>query len=304
MSERKFVESFEVEGWSVLGERGFIDVMSTHTTVPYKVYKVSTASGLSLSGADDHILFTDHGEILLKNIKVGDKIKTVAGYDEVTSVIPLCTEETMYDIQVNDHSQSYFTNDILSHNTATASLYLLWYAMFKPDSNILIAAHKGSGADEIMQRIRYAYESCPDYIRCGVTTYAASKMIFDNNSVIEAQTTTENTGRGKSITLLYCLDGNTKVTVKDKNTGEVKEISLQGLYTELVDCELLSIEQTGFYRLLLSNGIALDVPIGYSIYIEDEKHTPDEIIHGDRMNYGEGYVDILDIQYIEDVDEH
>jgi hypothetical protein len=171
--------------------------------------------------------------------------------------------------------------------------------MFKPDSNILIAAHKGSGADEIMQRIRYAYESCPDFIRCGVTTYAASKMIFDNNSVIEAQTTTENTGRGKSITLLYCLDGGTKITVKDKVTDEIKDITLQGLYTELEGVELISIERSGMYRLFLSNNIALDVPVGYSIYIDDEKKTPDEIIHGDKMNYGDGYVEILDIQYIE-----
>ena len=40
-----------------------------------------------------------------------------------------------------------------------AAAYLLWYAMFKPDSTILIAAHKYSGAQEIMQRIRYMYET-------------------------------------------------------------------------------------------------------------------------------------------------
>ena len=55
--------------------------------------------------------------------------------------------------------------------TTTAAGYLLWYAMFVPDSTILIAAHKYTGAQEIMQRIRYAYEACPDHIRCGVTSY-------------------------------------------------------------------------------------------------------------------------------------
>ena len=54
--------------------------------------------------------------------------------------------------------------------TTTAAGYLLWYAMFVPDSTILIAAHKYSGAQEIMQRIRYAYELCPDHIRAGVTS--------------------------------------------------------------------------------------------------------------------------------------
>ena len=88
--------------------------------------------------------------------------------------------------------------------TATAAGYLLWYAMFVPDSTILIAAHKYAGAQEIMQRIRYAYELCPNFIRAGVVSYNKGSIEFDNSSRIVSQATTENTGRGMSITLLYC----------------------------------------------------------------------------------------------------
>ena len=84
-----------------------------------------------------------------------------------------------------------------------AAAYLLWYAMFKPDSVILIAAHKYSGAQEIMQRVRYMYEMCPDHIRAGATAYNKGSLEFDNGSRIVAQATTENTGRGMSITLVY-----------------------------------------------------------------------------------------------------
>ena len=84
-----------------------------------------------------------------------------------------------------------------------AAAYLLWYAMFRPDSTILIAAHKYSGAQEIMQRIRYMYEMCPDHIRAGVTAYNKGSLEFDNGSRIIAQATTENTGRGLSLTLVY-----------------------------------------------------------------------------------------------------
>jgi hypothetical protein len=87
--------------------------------------------------------------------------------------------------------------------TTTAVGYLLWYGMFIPDSTILIAAHKYTGAQEIMQRLRYAYETCPDFIRCGVTSYNKQSIEFDNGSRIVAQTTTETTGRGMSISLLY-----------------------------------------------------------------------------------------------------
>ena len=91
-----------------------------------------------------------------------------------------------------------------SGKTTTAAAYLLWYAMFHPDQTILIAAHKYTGAQEIMQRIRYGYELCPDNIRAGVTNYNKGSMEFENGSRIVSATTTGNTGRGMSISLLYC----------------------------------------------------------------------------------------------------
>lgn len=91
-----------------------------------------------------------------------------------------------------------------SGKTTCAAGYLLWFAMFNPDQTILVAAHKYTGAQEIMQRIRYAYEDCADHIRCGVTNYNKGSIEFDNGSRIVSATTTENTGRGMSISLLYC----------------------------------------------------------------------------------------------------
>jgi hypothetical protein len=87
--------------------------------------------------------------------------------------------------------------------TTTAAGYLLWYAMFIPDSTVLVAAHKFAGAQEIMARIRYAYELCANHIRCGVKSYNKQSIEFDNGSRIIAQTTTETTGRGLSLSLLY-----------------------------------------------------------------------------------------------------
>jgi len=84
-----------------------------------------------------------------------------------------------------------------------AAGYLLWYAMYNKDATILIAAHKYSGAQEIMQRIRFAYETLPNFIRAGVTSYNKGSIEFDNGSRIIAQATTENTGRGLSLTLVY-----------------------------------------------------------------------------------------------------
>jgi hypothetical protein len=88
--------------------------------------------------------------------------------------------------------------------TTCAAIYLAWYAMFTPDQTCLIAAHKYTGAQEIMSRIRFVYETCPDHIRAGVTSYNKGSIEFENGSRIVSQTTTGNTGRGMSISLLYC----------------------------------------------------------------------------------------------------
>ena len=57
---------------------------------------------------------------------------------------------------------------------------------------------------DIMSRVRYAYEMLPSWIKAGVTQYNRNSIEFDNGSKIMATTTTENTGRGMSLTLIYC----------------------------------------------------------------------------------------------------
>jgi hypothetical protein len=88
--------------------------------------------------------------------------------------------------------------------TTCAVGYLLWYTQFINDSQVLIAAHKYDGAKDIMDRYRFGYENLPDFIRAGIHTYNRNTIEFDNGSRIQATTTTENTGRGKSLSLIYC----------------------------------------------------------------------------------------------------
>ena len=113
-----------------------------------------------------------------------------------------------YQVRLVDSYHNYrYSINLMPRQTGkstTAAGYLLWYAMFVADSTILVAAHKYTGSQEIMQRIRYGYESVPDYIRAGVTSYNKGSIDFDNGSRIVSATTTENTGRGMSISLLYC----------------------------------------------------------------------------------------------------
>jgi hypothetical protein len=97
----------------------------------------------------------------------------------------------------------YYTDGILSHNTTCAAAYLLWRAMFIPDSTILVVANKFSQALEIMDRIQYGYENLPNHIRAGVTEYNKGNITFDNASRILARATSADAGRGLAISLLF-----------------------------------------------------------------------------------------------------
>jgi len=117
---------------------------------------------------------------------------------------------TPFDYQeelLKNYHENRFSINMLGRQMGKSTLaagYLLWYAMFIPDSTILVASNKYTGAQDIMQRIRYAYENCPDHIRAGVVDYNKGSLGFDNGSRIVSATTTETTGRGMSISLLYC----------------------------------------------------------------------------------------------------
>ena len=87
--------------------------------------------------------------------------------------------------------------------TQTISMYLLWHAMFHRDQTIVIASKNNSHAMEIMDRIRFAYEELPHWLKAGCKYYNKHNIEFDNGSRIKSEATTEKTGRGLSISKLY-----------------------------------------------------------------------------------------------------
>lgn len=136
----------------------------------------------------------------LANLKNHPKNKRIyiKSYRRVESLPMRC-------LQVDNQDHLFLAGETLvpTHNTTTASCYLLWRAMFVPDTKILIAANKLKSALEVMSRIKYAYEECPDYIKAGCEKNNEGTIKFDNGSIIEAVATTADAARGKSLTMLY-----------------------------------------------------------------------------------------------------
>lgn len=211
----------------------FGDAISVMRTIPYATWKLTTPNH-TLYAADDHrIVDSDFNLCYIKDVRVGDKIITNHGIEEVISCESLNIDTHMYCINTNNitskYNHLYFTNGILSHNTTCAAAFLLWKALFYPDTKILIVANKYVQALEIMDRIRFAYEEMPNWIKAGVTEYNKGSIIFDNGSAIKARATSPDAGRGFSATYVYCVDGDSVVTIRDKNTGDIKTLTLERL---------------------------------------------------------------------------
>lgn len=203
--DRKFTDVIELDDeWEIETDSGWQPLTHINQTVEYTVWCLGLDNGMTLECADDHIVYLSTGqEIFVKHLDVGDSVITNQGISTVASVTSTDRSEQMYDVTVDSDDHRFYSNGILSHNTTVAAGYLLWYAMFVPDSEILVASNKGKNAADIMRRLRYAYENCPNHIRAGVREYNKTSITFDNGSRIVAETTTETTGRGMSISLVY-----------------------------------------------------------------------------------------------------
>ncbi|NJO62834.1 MAG: hypothetical protein HC836_32805 [Richelia sp. RM2_1_2] len=203
--ERKFEDVIYLEpGWEIETDTGWQSIQSIMKTVPYQTWCVVLEDNITFKCADTHIVFlSDYSEIFVCDLLPGQKIITEFGEKAVIQVYSIETCDNMYDISINSPDQRYYANKVLHHNSTVASAYLLWYAMFRDNSTILVVANNASQAYEIMQKIRYAYEEIPDHIRAGGVSYNKGTIEFDNGSRIISRATTAYSGRGLSITLLY-----------------------------------------------------------------------------------------------------
>lgn len=90
--------------------------------------------------------------------------------------------------------------------TETSCAYLLWFAIFHADKTVLVVSKDADAAKEIIKKIQDSYEELPFWLKPGIKDDDWNKhtAAFDNKSRIVARTTTESSGRGLAISLLYC----------------------------------------------------------------------------------------------------
>lgn len=260
METEKFIESRKVEDYEIWTDEGWVDVQEVHKTVKFDVWVVETEN-FKLECADEHIVIGENRqEIYVKDLKVGDKIITENGVENVIRVEKLDVEpEHMYDLSIDSENHTFFSNGILSHNSTIATIYMLWTAIFNDDQRILLVANKESTAKEIFKRIRTAYEQLPNWVKSPVQYYGLESLELSNGSRIGITTTTGTAGRGSSANLLFideaafveCVESNTITTFKNKETKKIEEINIKDAHEQFSINKTLNVND---WEILTDDG--------------------------------------------------
>ena len=200
---KKFEKVISVDGYEILTPDGFKPLSKLMLTEPFAEYKLTTVGGKTLNCADKHIVITEEGqEEFVDELFVGQRVQTIDGVDIVESVSLTGKTHHMYDVEVPD-GHVYYADDILSHNTTTSMAYLLHQAITRSNITIAILANKGETAEEVLDRIKFAYESLPWFMQVGVKTWNKRSVQFGNGTKIITAATSGSSIRGKSVNCLY-----------------------------------------------------------------------------------------------------
>lgn len=318
---RKFVESIDVSDWEVETSDGYKDITKSNKTIQYQVYKITLDNGTFLECADTHILIESSGEEVFAKDSFNKLIKTKFGDSKVISVVITDRFENMYDISVDSDEHTYYTNNILSHNTVTTAAYFLWVVLFNSDKNIGILANKAAMAREILSRIQAAYELLPQWLQQGVLEWNKGSIKLENNCKIFTAATSPNAIRGQSCSHVFCVSGDTKVTLKNKLTNKIIDCNIDSLpdmeiyssitrktnsntWTVLTDTgwsEFSGVKVSiakSFIELRLSCGLVLKCTPGHLLMTTNGWKRVESINHYDLLKTTNGYSSIVSVKLI------
>lgn len=203
-NNKKILESIPID-IKVKCDTGFEQASYIHKTQPYRVWKLKLDNGLFLNCADNHIVYDKNlNERFVKDLKHGDYIYTSKGISYVTSIKKSWNKVSMFDLSIESDNHRYYTNDILSHNTISTSIVVLYYCIFNNDKNVMIVANKRATTNEIIEKIKNIYYELPFFLKVGVTNWNQASITFkDTNCKIRSVQANPEAAIGFTIDFLY-----------------------------------------------------------------------------------------------------
>jgi hypothetical protein len=195
----------------VESDYGKVEVTELVKTIPLARYELELENGIKLECADSHIVYCKgHTPKLVIDLSLEDYVITKEGLSRVKRVNKLRGKLSMYDLTIDGPEPSYYTNDILSHNTISAALVILHYVLFNNDKSVMIVANKGKTVVEIISKIKGIYKLLPFFLQSGIITWNEKSLTFENGCRIQTENRTKEPSIGFTIDFLY-LDEFAKV---------------------------------------------------------------------------------------------
>lgn len=103
----------------------------------------------------------------------------------------------------HDNRKVVFLTSRQQGKTTVSAAYFIWFIVFNDNKTVAVLANKQQTADEIMSRIRMAYENLPKWLQQGVVSWNKRSIELENGSKIFGSATSSSAIRGKSISILY-----------------------------------------------------------------------------------------------------
>lgn len=179
-------------------------------------------------------------------------------WDEIVSIEYVGEEET-YDLSVCE-THTLIADDIISHNTSSMVMHIIWYAYTHRDSKQIIATPYQSQIDLIFDMIRQYIKSAPGLSSSIVRDIKnPSKIELSNGAIIRGFTAGTKNGdsgaslRGQAADWIYldeCVTGDTHVLTPDgeKFISDLKAGDMVLSYAQdgsLVERKILKMKCTG-----------------------------------------------------------
>lgn len=210
----KIVSELKLKNVEILTESSWKPVSKVFQTKPFDVYELTLIKNKKISHqlkcADNHLVW--HKSFIweksgrweyVSQIEKGSYVMTKDGWCEVYSCYFLNHQQQMFDVEVESENHSYYSNDILSHNTTTAAIFVAWYMIFNHEKHAIYVSKTFKDAKEVLNKTKSIIENLPFFMKPGVTINNEHKLAFDNGCSITAVPTTKAAGVGHTLNLLY-----------------------------------------------------------------------------------------------------
>jgi len=200
---RKFIEQFDTSDWEVETEQGYKPIISSNKTIEYQVFEI-TLENIKIKCADTHIFIDENYNEIFAIDSLGVNIRTKYGLKKVTNIEDLGYRKNMYDLSVNSESHTYYTNNILSHNTTSVGTYLLWLFNFRKNpTTIGIVANKASGSKEVLDKIKKMLLEVPIWMMTNMEVWNKTQIESENENRILTDVPSSDSFRGFTVNVVF-----------------------------------------------------------------------------------------------------